>query len=75
MRNTCKLGGVSFHPSLEVNHSMSNRIMMFLIFVLWLCDALTSFRKGRLRIHPLSHNFDVIVFICKCDSDNPLQRV
>ena len=46
MRNTCKLGGVSFHPSLEVNHSMSNRIMMFLIFVLLLCDALTLLGRG-----------------------------
>ena len=36
MRNTCKLGGVSFHPSLEVNHSVSNRIMM----IIYLCNFL-----------------------------------
>ena len=38
---------MSFHPSLEVNRSMSKRIMMFLMFVLLLCDALMSFRIGK----------------------------
>ena len=70
---------MSFHPSLELNHSMSNRIMMFLMFASLFCNVLTSFRIGKAKmapkIHPLSYTFDVFVFVCKYDSDNPLQRV
>ena len=41
---------MSFHPSVELNHSMSNRIMMFLMFVSLFCNALTSFRIGKAKM-------------------------
>ena len=41
---------MSFHPSVELNHSMSNRIMMFLMFASLFCNALTSFRIGKAKM-------------------------
>ena len=41
---------MSFHPSVELNHSMSNRIMMLLMFALLFCNALTSFRIGKAKM-------------------------
>ena len=41
---------MAFHPSVELNHSMSNRIMMLLMFALLFCNALTSFRIGKAKM-------------------------